>query len=79
MLRLESLILAMFGTALGLLVGGALGWVMFTTVSGDGVFAVPATQLVVIAVLGSAAGVLAALRPARRAARLPVLDSIAST
>ena len=79
MLRLESLILATFGTALGLVVGGALGWVMFTTVSGDGVFAVPATQLVVIGVLGSAAGVLAALRPARRAARLPVLDSIAST
>jgi putative ABC transport system permease protein len=79
MLRLESLILATFGTALGLVVGGLLGWVMFTTVSGDGVFTIPATQLVVIAVLGSAAGVLAALRPARRAARLPVLDSIAST
>jgi putative ABC transport system permease protein len=79
MLRLESVILATFGTALGLAVGGVLGWVMFTTVSGDGVFTIPAVTLVIIAVLGSAAGVLAALRPARRAARLPILDSIATT
>jgi hypothetical protein len=32
----------------------------------------------VIAVLGSGAGVLAALRPARRAAKLPILESIAT-
>ncbi len=73
------MILATFGTALGLVVGGVLGWVMFTTVSGDGVFTVPAVPLVVIAVLGSAAGVVAALRPTRRAARLPILESIATT
>ena len=79
MLRLESVIIATFGTVLGLVLGGTLGWILFTTVSGDGVFSVPVIPLVVIAVLGSAAGILAALRPARRAAKLPILESIATT
>jgi putative ABC transport system permease protein len=38
----------------------------------------PGTQLIVIAVLGAVAGVVAAIRPARRAARLPVLRAIAA-
>ena len=80
MLRLESVILATFGTALGLVLGGVLGWVLFTTVSErrrrSPCRSVP---IVVIAVLGAAAGVLAALRPARRAAKLPILESIATT
>jgi putative ABC transport system permease protein len=79
MLRLESVILATFGTALGLVLGGVLGYVLFTTVSDGGSFTVPPVPIVVIAVLGAAAGVLAALRPARRAARLPILESIATT
>jgi putative ABC transport system permease protein len=78
MLRLESVILATFGTALGLMLGGALGWVLFITVSSDGTFAVPVVPIIVIAVLGAGAGVLAALRPARRAAKLPILESIAT-
>lgn len=79
MLRLESVILATFGTALGLVLGGLLGFVLFVTVSDGGTFSVPAVPIVVIAVLGSVAGVVAALRPARRAARLPILESIATT
>jgi putative ABC transport system permease protein len=78
MLRLESVVLAGFGTALGLVLGGVLGWVLFVTVSGSGTFTVPVGPIVVIAVLGAAAGVLAAVRPAHRAARLPVLDAIAA-
>jgi putative ABC transport system permease protein len=78
MLRLESVILATFGTTLGLALGGVLGWVLFTTVSADGAFAVPLAPLAVIALLGAAAGVIAAFRPAHRAARLPILESIAA-
>lgn len=77
-LRLETAIISSFGTACGLLLGGFIGWVLFATVSDDGGFAFPATQLAVIAVLGALAGALAARRPARRAARLPILDAIAS-
>ena len=79
MLRLESVILATFGTALGLVLGGILGWVLFTTVSADGTFAVPLVPIVVIATLGAAAGILAALRPAHRAANLPILEAISTT
>jgi putative ABC transport system permease protein len=77
-LRLETAILSSFGTSCGLLLGGFLGWVLFATVSEDGGFALPATQIAAIAVLGALAGALAARRPARRAARLPILDAIAS-
>ena len=39
-------------------------------------FSVPAGSLLVVLVLGAAVGVLAGLRPARRAARLQVLEAI---
>jgi putative ABC transport system permease protein len=79
-LRLESVIIATFGTLVGLALGGFLGWALFATVS-DGIgggLGLPVVQLVVIAVLGALAGVLAARRPARRAAKLPILDAIAA-
>lgn len=41
-------------------------------------FSAPLVQLSIIAAVGAGAGVLAALRPARRAARTPVLDAIAA-
>jgi putative ABC transport system permease protein len=80
MVRLESVVVSAFGTAGGLLLGGFLGWAL--TKAGErssGLTAVsfPPTQLIVIAVLGCLAGVLAAIRPARRAARLPLLAAIA--
>lgn len=80
MLRWESVILSTFGTLVGLVVGTVLGWVLFMTVSGDGggTFALPVPQLAVAAVLGALAGMAAAFRPARRAARLPILDAIAA-
>ena len=39
-------------------------------------FTVPTVQLVAIVVVGAIAGVLAAVRPAGRAARLDVLEAI---
>jgi putative ABC transport system permease protein len=79
-LRLESAIVATFGTTLGLLVGTILGTVLYTAIAdGDVAVAVPWISLAVILVAGTAAGVLAALRPARRAARLDILDAIATT
>jgi putative ABC transport system permease protein len=77
MLRLESVVISTFGTVLGLLMGGFLGWVLAVT-AGSTSFSFPVVQLATIAVLGGIAGVLAAIRPARRAARLPILDAIAA-
>ena len=81
MVRLESVLVSGFGTAGGLLLGGFSGWALAEAgarSSGLTMVSFPATQLLVIAILGGAAGVIAAVRPARRAARLPVLRAIAA-
>lgn len=76
--RWESVIIALFGTLLGLLIGLFFGWVMVEALKSQGftAFSVPAGQLALIVVLGALAGVLAAIVPARRAARLDVLQAI---
>jgi putative ABC transport system permease protein len=76
MIRGESLIVALFGTVGGLGAGLVSGWALARAATG-GTFAVPGVQLVVIVVVGAVAGVLAALRPARRAARLEILRAVA--
>ena len=78
-LRWESVIIALFGTVGGLGLGVFLGWALADAVDiaqGITTFTAPPAQLVVILVVGGLAGILAALRPARRAARLPMLAAI---
>jgi putative ABC transport system permease protein len=82
MVRWESVIVAVFGTASGIAVGVFLGWALFRLASVSAAFsafAVPVVQLVIIVVVGAIAGVLAGIRPARRAARLDVLRAVATT
>jgi putative ABC transport system permease protein len=80
MVRWESVIVSMFGTLGGLVLGLFLGWALVRAAAqvgtGTGTFSAPAPQLTIIAVVGAIVGVLAAIRPARRAARLNVLDAI---
>ena len=77
-LRLESLIVATFGTLVGLALGSFLGWALFGAIGERNATAdLPTAQLAVIVVVGALAGVLAGWRPARRAARVPVLEAIA--
>ncbi len=74
MIAAEALIISLLGTAVGLAAGVFLGWGVISTLSaqtGIGTFGVPAGMLAVMAVAGTAIGVLAALRPAGRAARIP--------
>jgi putative ABC transport system permease protein len=75
MVRWESVIVALFGTAGGLLLGLLLGWTLVTA-AGDTVD-VPVVQAIVIVLVGAVAGVLAAIRPARRAARVPLIAGLA--
>jgi putative ABC transport system permease protein len=80
MLRWESVIVSTFGTGFGLVLGAVLGGVLFATVAGSsGTFALPLGRLVLVGVIGALAGVVAAIRPARRAARVPVLDAITAS
>ena len=82
MIRWESVIIAVFGTVGGLGVGVFLGWALVEAASqgtGDMIapsFTAPLGQLAVLLVVGAIAGVLAGLRPARRAAKLPVLQAV---
>ncbi|MFK4106209.1 ABC transporter permease, partial [Streptomyces sp. NPDC019531] len=82
MVRWESVLVAAFGTVGGLALGAFLGWVLVEVSDGASdssfAFAMPPLQLAVVALVGLAAGALAGLRPARRAARLDVLRAIAT-
>jgi putative ABC transport system permease protein len=80
MIRWESVIISVFGTAGGVGLGTFLGWAVVTSSSSStlGVFAAPPAQLVIFLVAGALAGVLAGLRPARQAARLDVLTATAA-
>jgi putative ABC transport system permease protein len=78
--RWESVLTASLGTGLGLLIGIFFGWSISMTIrdSGPGTITVPWTALLVVAVLAVLGGVVATIRPARRAARLDVLHAIAT-
>ncbi|MGD9703074.1 MAG: ABC transporter permease [Acidimicrobiia bacterium] len=78
--RWESMIIALFGTALGLGIGLFFGWSIVSALSDQGFteFVVPTTSLAVVTTIAAIAGVAAAALPARRAARLDVLGAIAS-
>jgi putative ABC transport system permease protein len=81
MVRDESVLIAVFGTVGGMALGVFLGWALVQVAassSGVGVFTAPVTRLAIILVVGAIAGVLAGVRPARRAARLDVLDAVRS-
>jgi putative ABC transport system permease protein len=79
--RGESVIIALLGTALGLIIGTGFGWSVVTALESEGMrgVAMPGVQLTVIAVLAGLAGVVAALLPARRAARIDVLVALQTT
>jgi len=80
MVRLESLVVAAYGTLVGLAVGVVGAWVVIRADDSAQIsrFQVPTGQLVAIALLGALAGVLASVRPAARAAKLDPLAAIAA-
>jgi putative ABC transport system permease protein len=79
-IRWESVIIAVQGSLLGLVLGLFLGWSFVTALKGEGidVFAAPWGTLGVVVVLAGVAGMLSAALPSRRAARLDVLRAIAA-
>jgi putative ABC transport system permease protein len=82
MVRWESAVVATFGALAGIGLGTLIGWglvragrdaLALTT------FSIPLGPMATIVVVGAVAGVLAAVLPARRAARLDILDAIAGS
>jgi putative ABC transport system permease protein len=78
MVRWESAIIALFGTCLGLVIGLFFSWAMVKAVPDQAALTVPIGQLAAGTVVAAVAGVVAAIGPARRAARLNVLAAIAT-
>jgi putative ABC transport system permease protein len=78
--RWESVIISLLGTTLGLVIGTGFGWIMVKALESEGLntFAIPTTQLAVVVVIAALAGVAAAVLPARRAAKLDVLEAISA-
>lgn len=79
--RWEAVIVGVFGALLGVIMGVLLAYAGITALPDDFITqtAIPWVNLVLYIVLGAVLGVLAAYFPARRAAKLNVLDAISST
>ena len=78
--RFEAIIIALFGTGLGLAVGVFFGWSVVHALSDQGIdtLVIPVSTLGVVTLIAALAGVAASVLPGRRAARLDVLEAIAS-
>ena len=80
MIRYESIITALIGGVFGLVIG-TVGAVLVSTLalSGSGfVVSIPVGTLLLLLVISAFAGLIASQLPARRAARLDVLQALAS-
>jgi ABC-type antimicrobial peptide transport system permease subunit len=76
MIRHESVITALIGAALGIVLGLVLGGLLAYRVK-EIVFVIPWQQLVIFTIAAIIVGIVAAIVPARRAARLDPLQAIA--
>jgi putative ABC transport system permease protein len=76
--RWESVIMAVLGVLLGLALGVVFGLLIMRSLRDDGFTetVVPVGSLVVITIIGMVFGVVAGIRPARKAAKLDVLRAI---
>ena len=77
-IRLESIVIAVFGALLGIAMGVAFGVGLMVALEDQGLteIVVPWGSLVLFVVAAAVVGVVAAVVPARRAARLDVLTAI---
>ena len=70
--------IAAVGALEGLLLGVVFGWAIVAALRSSGVtqLVFPVPQLLIVAVLAALAGLLAAIAPSRRAARLNILQAV---
>ena len=75
MIRHESVITALIGGTIGIVLGIVLGALLVARIDFI-VFSLPVAQLIVFAIATIMLGIVAAIFPARRAARLNVLEAL---
>ncbi|HEX2374181.1 MAG TPA: FtsX-like permease family protein, partial [Actinomycetota bacterium] len=78
MIRWEAVIIAVLGAVLGLAIGVFFGWTIVRALSSEGIseFTLPVGQLLAFVLAAAVAGILAAVLPGRRAAKIDVLRAI---
>jgi putative ABC transport system permease protein len=78
MIRKEAVIISVMGSLFGLVIGVLFGWAMQQALASSGitVLSVPFRQLLIYMAIGGLFGIVAAIWPARRAAKLDVLQAI---
>ncbi len=78
--RWEAVLISLLGTLVGLGLGLLLSWALITALGSQGLtsFRVPIPSLVIITIASALLGTLASILPSRRAARLAILDAIAT-
>ena len=81
MVRSEAMIIAALGAVLGVVVAVFFGWALVGAMRDLGVseLVVPVRQLLALVAAAVVAGLVAGILPARRAARLPVLEAISGS
>ena len=79
--RLEALLVSLLGATIGVTTGVGAGSALAAALADQGIdhLAVPAGRIALITLVAATAGVVAAARPARRAARLDVLAAVATS
>jgi putative ABC transport system permease protein len=80
-IRWEAIMIALFGTTLGPVVGSFFGWASVRALRSEGIdrFVFPVGNVEVVTVVACLAGAIAAIVPARRAARLDVLEALSTS
>ncbi|MEV4256534.1 ABC transporter permease [Spirillospora sp. NPDC049652] len=78
MLSVEALVMSVIGALTGVVLGIGFGWAATSAMAESAVFAVPYLQIVGFIALAGVAGVVAAVLPARRAAKASVVESLSS-
>jgi putative ABC transport system permease protein len=78
MIRREAGVVSAFGALLGVVVGIAFGWLVVVAIPIIDELSIPFVTLLIYVIVATVAGLLAATFPARRAARLNVLEAIST-
>jgi putative ABC transport system permease protein len=76
--RWESIITALLGAVQGLVIGVLFGYAVIVALRDEGLesFSLPVVGLIAVVLVALVAGVVAAIKPARRAARLDILRAV---